>query len=300
MNFMNMRFVTQMYLMWQRFEVFLAVMLPMFLIIESALANGTVYNGGPLDFHDGRSWIAFGRGLFFEVLTYALAKLVKLMLQRGKRWMIVLPLLVALWCVLVSAGNNVGWVVSGGDFQGMLVSLSSFLPAWMLLFYKLGLGLLLPISVFVLALVDVGHLVEEALNTAHLDNQALRIHESEMHRTAYLRSQGKQRKKISDAYNATAEKRADAYIKKVDAGDMSFGANEHKAIAAPGVRRVAGPLAGAGGGFAGQAPLTGQVAPAPTAQSGNTQNIVIPAPVPAPANQQQQGTLQRFSSWLFR
>ena len=74
MNFMNMRFVTQMYLMWQRFEVFLAVMLPMFLIIESALANGTIYNGGPLNFHDIRSWVAFGRGLFFEVLTYALAK----------------------------------------------------------------------------------------------------------------------------------------------------------------------------------------------------------------------------------
>lgn len=185
----------------------------------------------------------------------------------------------------MSAGNNVGWVVSGGDFQGMLVSLSSFMPGWMLLFYKLGLGLLLPVSVFVLALVDIGHLVEEALNTAHLDNQALKIHESEMHRSAYLKSQGKQKQKISDAYDATAEKRADAYIKKVDAGDMSFGANEQKSIAAPGVRRVAGPSAGVGG----QAPLVGQVAPAPTAQSGNTQNIVIPPPGPGQVNQPKKG-----------
>ena len=201
--------------------------------------------------------------------------------------MIIMPLLVALWCVLVSAGNNVGWVLSGGDFQGMLVSLSAFMPAWMLLFYKLGLGLLLPVSVFVLALVDIGHLVEEALNIAHLDNQALKIHESEMHRSAYLKSQGKQKKKISEAYDATAEKRADAYIKKVDSGDMSFGANEQKAIAAPGVRRVVGPVVGASG----QAPLTGQVAPAPSAHSGNTQNIVIPPPSTGQANQAKKGIL---------
>ena len=280
-----MRFVTRMYLMWQRFEVFLAVMLPMFLIIESALANGTVYNGGPLDLHEMRSWVAFGRGLFFEVLTYALAKLVKLLVQRGKRKEIALPLFVALWCVLVSAGNNVGWVLSGGNFSDLLISLGHFLPVWLFFLYKMGLGLLLPVSVFVLALVDVQHLVDEALSTSHLDNRALQIHESEMHRTAYLHSQKKQRKLIQQAYDGIAEKRAQTYVKKVEGGDMSFGANEQKQLVAPapmGLRRVPANATGAASGTAAAA-LPAQVAPAPSTQSGNTQTINVPPSSPAPA-----------------
>lgn len=287
MQFMNMRFVVKAYLTWQRLEVFLAVMLPMFLIIESALANGTVYNGGPLDAHDMRSWVAFGRGLFFEVLTYGLAKLCKLLVQHKHYKILALPLLVAFWCVLVSAGNNVGWVMSGGNFSSLLVSLGQFLPSWLFFLYKMGLGLLLPISVFVLALVDVQHLVDEALNTAHLDNRALQIHESEMHRTAYLRSQQRQRKLVEGAYDGIAEKRAQAYIKKVEGGDMSFGANEQKSSAAPGLRRIGSP--------SGAAPaLPAQVAPAPTSHSGNTQTINIPPSSTAPASAQPaQGFLGR-------
>ena len=280
MDFMNMRFVTRMYLMWQRFEVFLAVMLPMFLIVESALANGTVYNGGTLDFHDMRSWVAFGRGLFFEVLTYALAKLCKLMVLRGHRKMVALPLVVAFWCVLVSAGNNVGWVLSGGNFSDLLISLGHFMPVWLFFLYKMGLGLLLPVSVFVLALVDVQHLVDEALQTSHLDNRALVIHESEMHRSAYLTSQKKQRKTIQQAYDGIAEKRAQAYVKKVESGDMSFGANDQKQIAggaAAGLRRVNAPV-----GVPATAALPAQVAQAPSAHSGNTQTINVPPSSPAP------------------
>ena len=233
-----MRFVVQTFLKLQRLEVLLAVMLPFFLILESALANGTVYNGGPLDIHDPRSWIAFGRGLFFEVLTYASAKLTKLLLEKKQKKAMVIPAFVALWCIIVSAGNNLGWVLSGGEFMGMLASMGRFFAPWFMSIYQAGLGLLLPISVGALALVDVSHMVHEALENVHLDNRALQVAEQEMHRSIYLKGQKKQRKKIQERYDAVAEGRAEAFIKRVEAGDVSFGANQKALGGAPGVRRL--------------------------------------------------------------
>ncbi len=62
----------------------------------------------PLDFADLRTWIAFGRGLFFEILTYACAKLTKLLWHKGSRKGALVVGVVALWCIVVSAGNNLG------------------------------------------------------------------------------------------------------------------------------------------------------------------------------------------------
>jgi hypothetical protein len=167
------RFVVQTFLKLQRLEVFLAVVLPFFLILESALANGTVYNGGPLDVADLRTWIAFGRGLFFEILTYACAKLTKLLWHKGHRKGALVVGVVALWCIVVSAGNNLGWVLSGKDFVGVFASMGRFMPPLLLSIYEGGLGLLLPISVGALALVDISHLVHEALEHAHLDDKSV-------------------------------------------------------------------------------------------------------------------------------
>ena len=61
---------------------------------------------------------------------------------------------------------------------------------------KLGWGCLLPLSVGALALVDMSHLVQEAIEHSHFDNEALRVAESEMHRTAYLKSQNKREAKF--------------------------------------------------------------------------------------------------------
>ena len=100
-----MRRVVKTYLTMQRFEVFLAVLLPSFLIFESAMANGTVYAGGVMDLHDPRSWVAFGRGLFFEVLTYACSKLAKLLAIKRRGWgraALFIPGTVALWCIISS------------------------------------------------------------------------------------------------------------------------------------------------------------------------------------------------------
>ena len=297
---MNMRFVVKTHLHLQRFEVWLAVMLPFFLIFESALANGTVYAGGTLDFHDPRSWIAFGRGLFFEILTYASAKLARLSFTK-RHWLSGgITALVALWCIVVSAGNNLGWVISGGDFVGVFASMGHFMPAPLMLVYEAGLGLLLPLSVGALALVDIAHLVHEAIDNATMENRALEVEEADMHRTEYLKSQRKQQKKISERYDRVAEVRTDAFARRVEAGDMTFGASAREDKAKASARVALGsssPRAAIGGPQmpqAGPMPFTvnGQAAP----QAGFPPIPGGPTPMKMPAgapNQQPQPSFLR-------
>lgn len=242
---MNIRFVIRTFLNLQRLEAFLAVLLPFFLIIESAAANAWAYAGGSFDWHDPRTYIAIGRGLFFEVLTYSAAKLCKMLILRRRYVGSVITGLVALWCIVVSAGNNLAWVLGGGELGGMLASVSHFLPPYIGTVYQMGLGLLLPLAVGALALVDIQHLVEETLHTAHLDNKAVQVHEAEMHRTEYLKSQESQRKTIKEAYDEIAGRRTQAFIDRVGKGDMSFGANDLASglPAASGARRLNAPAA---------------------------------------------------------
>jgi len=231
-----MRTVVKTFLSLQRFEVFLAILLPFFLIVESAIANGSVYAGGHLDLGDARGWVALGRGLFFEVLTYAAAKLAKILWTRGKsKAGAVLVGGVALWCIVVSAGNNLGWVLNGGELNGVFASMAHVLPPVVMGVYQAGLGLLLPLAVGALALVDVSHLVHEAMESSEMDNQAVQVSESEMHRTQFLKSQNKQRKKIREAYDGIAAERADTYISRVKGGDLTFGTQQAPSI---GVRRL--------------------------------------------------------------
>src|SRR5579859_646833 len=103
---MNMRFVVRTHLRQQRLEVLLAVLLPFFLIVESGVANAWVYAGGTFEYHDPRTYIALGRGLFFEVLTYSCFKLLKLLVRKWNKLGIVIVSTVGLWCIIVSAGNN--------------------------------------------------------------------------------------------------------------------------------------------------------------------------------------------------
>jgi len=232
---MPIRFVIRTFLSLQRLEVFLAVLLPFFLILESALANAWAYAGGSFDWHDIRTYIALGRGLFFEVLTYSCAKLVKVLIQKGtpttytSAGFVGLLTLVA---IIVSAGNNLGWVATGHELGGLFGSVGTVLPHPLMLVYEYGLGLLLPVAVGVLALVDIEHLVNEALTTGHLDNKALQVHESEMHRSVYLKSQKAQKVTIEEEYDKIAGERTKAMIDRVKKGDMSFGSNDIKTVPA--------------------------------------------------------------------
>jgi hypothetical protein len=304
---MNIRFIVRTYLNQQRFEVFLAVLMPFFLIVESGVANAWVYAGGSFDLHTLRTYIALARGLFFEVLTYSSAKLARL-LWRKHNWVgVLITTAVAVWAIVVSAGNNLGWVLSGGDLGGMLAAVGHYLPRWFDLAYQLGLGVLLPLAVGGLALVDVEHLVHEILATAHLDNKAVQVREAEMHRTEYLKSQEKQRPVIREAYDRVAGNRTQQFIARVERGDMSFGADELAALpSGPAARRLNGPAALAPGLPAGGTPavpgmaaparpmmppaapgspmmpggaaLPAQMMPPPAAPTGSTQPIVVPPP----------------------
>lgn len=304
---MNIRFIVRTYLNQQRLEVFLAVLMPFFLIIESGIANAWVYAGGSFDLHTLRTYVALGRGLFFEVLSYSSAKLARL-LWRKHHWVgVLITTAVALWAIIVSAGNNLGWVLSGGDLGGMLAAVGHYLPRWFALAYQLGLGVLLPLAVGGLALVDVEHLVHEILATAHLDNKAVQVHEAEMHRTEYLKSQNKQRSVIREAYDRVAGSRTQQFIARVERGDMSFGADELAALpSGPAARRLNGSgMAGPGlpaattaatAGMAGPgrpmglptAPgvpmmpngsaIPAQMMPPPASATGATQPIFLPPP----------------------
>jgi hypothetical protein len=225
---MNMRFVVRTHLRQQRFEVFLAVLLPLFLVLESGVANAWVYAGGTFAY-DLRTAIAIGRGLFFEVLTYSCFKLVRILFtQRNRQARIGLGIvgIVGLWCIIVSAGNNLGWILSGGEMGGVLASVSRYMPSWVSQCYQIGLGLLLPIAVGCIALVDVDHLVHHAIDsTIQLDTRVLQVEEAEMHRSIYLQSQRQQRAQIKQAYDEVADQRAKKMIQAVKAGDMTFGAS---------------------------------------------------------------------------
>jgi hypothetical protein len=165
------------------------------------------------------------------------------------------------------------------------------MPPAFLFFYEAGLGLLLPLSVGALALVDISHLVHEALENASLDNQALQVAESEMHRTEYLRSQNKQRKQIRNRYDGIAEKRADTYVKKVESGDLTFGATDQKGSGTSGARVISGAGRPA---LPGPQPLAlpGQVSVATGSSTGNTQTINIPPAAPV-SSQQRSGLFGR-------
>jgi hypothetical protein len=163
-------------------------------------------------------------------------------------------------------------------------------------FYKAGLGLLLPVSVGVLALVDNEHLVREALAQSDLDDLALEVNESEAHRTQMLKAQRKGLKAVSSQYHEIFTARAQGMVDRAKKGDLSFGGSRQ--ANQPGVTRVrpsappaaAGLPAGPQPSFAlpqpqpprpfpqpmaPQPPLQGQVSPASPQHSGNTHTLIL-------------------------
>ncbi|GHO69777.1 hypothetical protein KSC_086690 [Ktedonobacter sp. SOSP1-52] len=295
---MSLRFVVRTFLSLQRFEIFLAVMLPFFLIFESSLANGSVYAGGHLNFLSLVGLIAFGRGLFFEVLTYASAKLTKVLIARGHYAGAALPGLIAVWCIIVSAGNNLGWVLSGGDFDSIFASMGHLMPSAFLFSYKMGLGLLLPLSVGILALVDVSHLIEEAMERSALDEQATEVIASEMNRKHMTQALKTATKETAADYQAIAKAHVQQYVKRAQSGDLSFSTHREpkqvKAKITPVQPAQIGPTQQRGQLPPPQQPIPGQGYPAqqytqPMPGQGFGQPQGQPFPGQFPPNLQPQG-----------
>ena len=253
-----MRFVMRMYLLWPRLELAFVSFLPLGLIIESSIANSSAYGfAGFLGWAAiGASVVALLRGFLFEVLTYVCTRTVAIMVRKAKveGWKsYVLPLsimaVLSVCLILVSAVNNLGWVLAGHDLNGMFSLLGRLLPGAIYQPYQVALAVLLPLAVGGIALVDLDHFVHDLLEKDHMDNHAVLVEERIMHRTAFLKAQRSQKKTIRDAYNEIAEDRTQDFIDRVREGDMTFGSNTSQ-LSAPtsGQSTVLLPPAPAGSG----------------------------------------------------
>lgn len=223
-----MRFVMRLYLFWPRLELAFVAFLPLGLIIESSIANASAYGfaGFATWAVVGSSVVAFLRGFFFEVLTYVSTRTVAIMVRKGTRDH-VLPLVImamlSVFLVLVSAVNNLGWVLAGHDLGGMFALLGRLLPGVIYKSYQVGIAVLLPLAVGGIALVDLDHFVHDLLEKDHMDNHAVLVDERIMHRTAFLKSQRAQEPTIREAYEEIAQDRAQEFIERARGGDLSFG-----------------------------------------------------------------------------
>jgi hypothetical protein len=223
-----MRRVLRLYLLWPRIEVIFVSLLPIGLIAESSIANSAAYgfSGFGSAAALASSVIALLRGFFFEVLTYVCVRTAHILVRKGVRQHkvgITVMSLLGGFAVLVSAVNNLGWVLNGHDLLGIFDLLGHILPSALYHLYEVGLAVLLPLAVGGVALVDLDHFVHDLLQKDHLDNAAVLVEEREMHRTAFLQSQRKQRAVIREAYDEIASDRAQDFVERVRVGDMTFG-----------------------------------------------------------------------------
>jgi hypothetical protein len=293
---MNIRTVVRAHLMRERVDVLIAVVAPLVLMLESGYACGWVFANGDLSWNNPNTYLALGRGIFLEGLIFAMFKLVRVFALKGGRGLVlaVLPFLIGVVGMIVSAGCNLGWVNRSGEMTAVTAMVGQFMPAVLVSVFKIGLGLLFPLAVGAFALFDLTHLVEDILKSSHLDNRAVKVHRSEMHRTHYLGAQKKAGGKVRKEYDQICETDAQNMVGKVRQGDLSFGADEIERDAArssvtrlqapPSMRQLP-PVQNA---------FTGQVGPAPVASSGNTQNIVVPPP---PVQPQGQSWLSRIANF---
>ncbi|MEO6891051.1 MAG: hypothetical protein ABI456_16460 [Ktedonobacteraceae bacterium] len=225
MAIMSMRTIVRAHLARERIDVLLSVLAPLVIMLESGYANAWVFAGGRLGL-DVNSVMAIGRGIFLEALIYVCFKLIRMFTEQ-RRWLVLpLPFLVGVVGMIVSAGCNLGWLAHSPEMLQAIGLVSQFLPGVLVDVFRVGLGLLFPVAVGLFALFDVRHLIEQALMSAHLDNQAVHVHRSELHRTAYLKSLKRASKTVTKEYDTIAGTDAQSMVAKVKNGDLSFGADD--------------------------------------------------------------------------
>ncbi len=288
LSLVTTRTVVGLHLLRERFDVLLAVLAPLVLMIESGYANAWVFAGGRLVF-DVPSLMALGRGIFLEALIFACYKLVRVFAIRRIWAALPVPLMVGTVGMVVSAGCNLGWMARSPEMKAAFAVVAVLLPGWMGEVFRVGLGLLFPVGVGVFALFDVAHLVEQLIKSSHLDNKALLVVRSELHRTAYLKHQKQQIKEASEQYADICRADVQSMVDRVRSGDLSFGVQDFaQAQQTPAkVSRVSPPVAypppGGPGGSFGQPSVLGGPA-LPGGPSGGPMGMAVTAGA-APAQQ---------------
>ena len=278
----NVRTVVQAHLFRERFDVLLTVITPFVIMLESGYGNAWAFLGGAFDFSSFNTWLALGRGIFLEALVFGMFRLVRFFVGKktvGSVLVAIVPFLIGLVGMIVSAGCNLAWSSNSGEMTHLLVLLSQFFPPVMVAVFKVGLGLLFPIALGAFALFDLKHIVVELLNSSSIDDKALHVNRAETHRNHYTRAQKQAAREVADQYNDICLADAQNMVAKVRSGDLSFGSNDYKdASAGGGIRKVtpAMPAGPVGGGFL------------PPANGGFTGMPTMQQPQQAP---QQQGML---------
>ncbi len=211
-----MRLAIGLHLLWKRLEVALCALVVPGLIIESSIANGWVYGGG---------FVGFLRGFFLEIVTYITARQAYLLFQKKNWFGCSLMALVSLSVMYVSAVNNLGWVLAGHDLAGLLSTLGAVMGNGPLYHsYQFFLAVCLPLTMGAIALVDLDHFFQHALEQDHLDNHALQVDERRMHRTAYQKAQRTMKNDLTESYLGIAKNRAQSFVDEARTGNLTFGA----------------------------------------------------------------------------
>jgi hypothetical protein len=143
---MNIRTVVRAHLMRERVDVLIAVVAPLVLMLESGYACGWVFANGDLSLNNANTYLALGRGIFLEGLIFAMFKLVRVFALKGGRGLVlsVLPFLIGVVGMIVSAGCNLGWVNRSGEMTAVTAMVGQFMPSVLVSVFKIGLGAPLP------------------------------------------------------------------------------------------------------------------------------------------------------------
>lgn len=229
MSVINVKNTVGLHLFRERFEVLLAVCLPFVFMIESGYACTWILTGGHLAL-DFATFSAFIRGFGIEAFTFVCFKLVRIFWIKGRTFWAsltsaVLPFLLGLAGVTVSAGMNLGFMIQSPEMRTVMASISSFMPSPLVSTFRLGLGLLFPVGVALFALFDIRHLIEEMIISSDLDEDAMVLTQAQELRKQTERSIKQAARNARDRLGQIAETSTQRIVDSVAKGDMSFGAD---------------------------------------------------------------------------
>jgi hypothetical protein len=254
------------------------------LMLESGYANGWVFANGLVNWTALNTYLAMGRGVFLEGLIFVMFKLVRMFALDRKWWVIAVPLLIGSVGMIVSAGCNLGWINRSGEMTQMIAMVAQFLPSMMVSVFKVGLGLLFPLSVGAFALFDISQLLEEAFKSGRHQARAMQVHMAE---EAMRNTQKEMKQAVKDTkeqYKDIVRTDAQRLVERFRSGDRSFGLND--AAMSPVQSSVTRITPAAQQQLPPAQPVFNSPAFPAGASTGTTQNIVYPPTQPMP---QQQG-----------
>ncbi|GCE06346.1 hypothetical protein [Dictyobacter aurantiacus] len=305
----------------ERFDVLLTVVLPLFLMVVSSYTNAWAFTGGHLSLESAEianTLIATFKGLFVEALVFCFFRFVKILCSLGWRYTFaaLVPFLVGLFGVVVSAGCGLAWAAKSGEMNFLVGAVTTYMSPSLANVFKAGMGMLFPVALAVLAVYDPKHMIKEHMESgSELAVMAMKVENAEHHQNMLREAQkvANQDQSIKEAYKRMAANNAQQAVTYAEQGDYSFGLKTEPlqlpARHQSSVTRIT-PAATAPALAAPQAPpfpglpvpnqptiIPGQVTQnAPF--TGTTQQLNVGGPVPVPpAPPQKRGLFGQLANW---